>query len=84
MCLKAAIRQGYKYFSTQFANTCWGSNDLAAAVQYGWTTQCNMPCSGDFQMYCGGLGGNSLYRIGPVSADEAASTGVWQLQLYLL
>merc|ERR1712178_24478 len=60
---------GYRYFGVQYANECFCDNNYGA---YGQATNCDMPCTGDENIMCGGEWANSVYVITEDGLDADA------------
>lgn len=74
-CYRAALGRGYKLFSLQYGQQCWGGNDYVAATRDGLSSDCTVSCYGNSREVCGGGNVGSLYRIGAPSSSEAAAPG---------
>ncbi|CAM9115667.1 unnamed protein product [Pylaiella littoralis] len=64
-CYSTCLARGdYSYVATKDGNECWcGEGDDAHHERYGSSEDCNVPCSGDSQVSCGGYESFDLYRI---------------------
>ena len=75
-CAQISISKGYNtgYFGVQNGNQCWWDNRLNP-MQYGNSSGCIDPCSGNASEICGGGYINSLYKfIQPSSPSTTSPT----------
>ena len=69
-CMAFCSNAGYKYAGTEWSRECWCANSYAATRQPATTIasvhNCNFPCSGATNEFCGGDAWLSLYEKCPV------------------
>jgi hypothetical protein len=65
-CSAACAAAGYKYAGVQDSSYCFCGNTYG---KYGTATNCNMACSGDSGVICGGSYANSVYEA--IGGDRA-------------
>lgn len=75
-CASFCGSQGFKYAGVEYSNECrCGNNFSNGASLSGASWQCNMGCSGDSNLICGGPGALSLYInpsiVPPVTLSNA-------------
>lgn len=59
-CLKFCEDVGFSYAGTQSGTQCSCGNQYGS---YGQSNDCNIPCAGDTNQICGGVGSNSVYSV---------------------
>jgi hypothetical protein len=61
LCAQMARKAGFKIFSLQMANFCFGGNSLPKATSLGPSNDCYAPCTGNSSDTCGGPLANTIY-----------------------
>ncbi|CAM9606981.1 unnamed protein product, partial [Phaeothamnion confervicola] len=57
--------EDFQYFGLQYSRDCFCSNHYGGARRsFASSSDCNMPCDGDHSIMCGGIGINSVYKVG--------------------
>jgi hypothetical protein len=74
-CAAFCASQGFKFAGVEYSNECHCGNDLSNGASLSVpSSQCNMGCSGDSNIICGGYGALSLYTnpsiVPPVSSSN--------------
>ena len=66
-CTGKCKEKGYSYAGVQFYKECWCGNEMPK--HYAPKYECNTPCSGNRNQYCGGNLRLNVYRT---------QTGIWK------
>ena len=61
-CVAACRETGYMFAGVKWSKECWCGEEEPPSNSYTTTTRCQMPCSGDKTLKCGGGSVLSLYR----------------------
>jgi hypothetical protein len=67
--------EGWNYFGLQDGQDCFCSNSSTAYASQGPSYQCNIPCTGNVSVVCGGPCANSVYWNGPGPAPPPPPVG---------
>ena len=66
-CKDTCSGKGYKFAGVKWSKECWCGNTEPPMTSYTAATDCNMPCSGDKTLMCGGGHTLNLYKAGTQS-----------------
>ncbi len=70
-CASLAYAKGYSYFGVQYSKQCYAGDSLDRATSLGQSASCDMNCSGDSSVICGGFFANSVYAVGECGLDKS-------------
>lgn len=77
-CIKFCGDKGFSIAATEYSKECYCGNSLPASAQpvAGVVGNCNMPCAGDANQFCGGAGTFGIYqKCSGSSCANAAGVG---------
>ena len=60
-CKESCSVKGYRFAGVKWSRECWCGNTEPPMTSYTGATDCNMPCTGDKTLMCGGTGTLNLY-----------------------
>jgi len=69
MCIASCAEDRYKFAGVKWSKECWCGDTEPPQSSYTAAAQCNMPCSGDETLMCGGGSVLNLYKTN-VSGDD--------------
>ncbi|CAG2119881.1 unnamed protein product [Medioppia subpectinata] len=63
-CLNVCLQSGFSYAGLEFSNECFCGHELSAGRHQLLANHCNMSCSGDHNLSCGGYYAIDVYKTG--------------------
>ena len=70
-CIEACDDKGFLFAGVQFGHECWCGNDAPPHDRIVAKEECNVSCSGDSSLKCGGVWRMNVYRIEGQDQDQA-------------
>ena len=75
-CIEACRENGYSFAGVQYAEECFCGNEAPPPIKIVAMSECNMGCTGDSSIKCGGSYRNNVYKIEGILSFKVISRQV--------
>ena len=75
-CIEACREDGYSFAGVQYGEECFCGNEAPPPIKIVAISECNMECTGDSSIKCGGSYRNNVYKIEGILSFKVISRQV--------